>query len=138
MEVAAERSPLARTARDRPLAPTRAQRAVATGLREPRLVIFGAIILVMVFIGIFAPLLAPYDPIKPQAAIVLQAPSPSHILGTDNLGRDQFSRVIFGTRISLAVAQRTGSEHGVVVTGREVVGLVAITIPGRAKMILMW
>src|ERR1700716_1062078 len=66
--------------------------------------IFGAIILAMVFVGIFAPWLAPYDPIKPQPTIVLQAPSSSHWLGTDNLGREPLSRVLYGTRISLAVA----------------------------------
>jgi peptide/nickel transport system permease protein len=102
--VTAERSPLTSAASVAPVERTRAQRALATGRREPRLIIFGAIILVMVLIGIFAPLLAPYDPIQTQPTIVLQAPSWSHLLGTDNLGRDQLSRVIFGTRISLAVA----------------------------------
>jgi peptide/nickel transport system permease protein len=102
--VAAERPSIAQSARAVRLERTRAQRALSTGLREPRLIIFGAIILAMVFIGIFADWLAPYDPLKPQPAIVLQAPSSSHLLGTDNLGRDQLSRVIFGTRISLAVA----------------------------------
>jgi peptide/nickel transport system permease protein len=102
--VVVERPSIARSVRAAPLERTRAQRALAVGLREPRLIIFGVIILLMVFVGIFAPLLAPYDPIKPQPAIVLQAPSSSHLLGTDNLGRDQLSRVIYGTRISLAVA----------------------------------
>jgi peptide/nickel transport system permease protein len=87
-----------------PLERSRAQRLLATGRREPRLIVFGAVILVMVFIGIFAPWLAPYDPIQPQPANVLQAPSFAHVLGTDNLGRDQFSRVLYGTRVSLSVA----------------------------------
>jgi peptide/nickel transport system permease protein len=72
--------------------------------RYPRLVVFGGLIVVLVLIGIFAPLLAPSDPLKTQPTQVLEQPSPAHILGTDNVGRDQLSRVIYGTRISLGVA----------------------------------
>jgi peptide/nickel transport system permease protein len=104
VQVAAEQPALTRAAPVVPLERSRAQRALAMGLREPRLIVFGAVILVMVFIGIFAPLIAPYDPIKPEPAIVLQAPSLVHVLGTDNLGRDQLSRVLYGTRVSLLVA----------------------------------
>ena len=104
MQVVVEHPPLARAAPAAPVERSVAQRALATGRREPRLIIFGAVILVMVFIGIFAPLFAPYDPIKPEPAIVLQPPSSVHLLGTDNLGRDQLSRVLYGTRVSLAVA----------------------------------
>jgi peptide/nickel transport system permease protein len=104
VQIAAEQPSLARATSAEPYERTRAQRLVALGVREPRLVIFGAIILVMVFIGIFAPLFAPYDPNKPEPTIVLQSPSFAHILGTDNLGRDQLSRVLYGTRVSLSVA----------------------------------
>jgi peptide/nickel transport system permease protein len=104
VHVVAEHPPLARSATAVPLERTRAQRALATSLREPRLIVFGVVILVMVFVGAFAPWLAPYDPNKPQPAIVLQAPSWTHMLGTDNLGRDQLSRVIYGARVSLLVA----------------------------------
>jgi peptide/nickel transport system permease protein len=72
--------------------------------RYPRVVLFGSIILVLVLVGVFAPLIAPYDPIQTAPAHVLEQPSPSHLLGTDNVGRDQFSRVVYGTRISLGVA----------------------------------
>lgn len=72
--------------------------------REPRLAIFGALILLMVFVGGLAPQLAPYNPIQPVPSQALQQPSSSHPLGTDNLGRDALSRVIYGTRISLVVA----------------------------------
>ncbi len=79
-------------------------RAWATGKREPRLLVFGGIVVVMILIGLSAPLLAPYDPFQTAPAQTLQQPSWAHPLGTDNLGRDQLSRVIYGTRISLAVA----------------------------------
>jgi peptide/nickel transport system permease protein len=72
--------------------------------RYPRLLIFGTVILVLVMVGVFAPLLAPSDPLQTQPLHVLEQPSPGHILGTDNVGRDQFSRVIYGTRTSLGVA----------------------------------
>jgi peptide/nickel transport system permease protein len=83
---------------------SRREQLVAAGLRERRLVIFGAIVLIMVVIGVLAPLLAPYDPYQTAPTQTLQQPSFAHFLGTDSLGRDQLSRVIFGTRISLAVA----------------------------------
>lgn len=63
----------------------------------------------IVFIGIFADLVATYDPVAQDYMRALLPPGtkgtqgPPHILGTDNLGRDVFSRVVYGTRISLAV-----------------------------------
>ncbi len=83
---------------------SRREQLVAAGMRERRLVIFGAIVLIMVVIGVLAPLLAPYDPYQTAPTQTLQQPSFAHLLGTDSLGRDQLSRVIHGTRISLAVA----------------------------------
>jgi peptide/nickel transport system permease protein len=72
--------------------------------RYPRVAVFGSIILLLVLVGAFAPLIAPYDPLQTAPAHVLEQPSPAHLLGTDNVGRDQFSRVVYGTRISLGVA----------------------------------
>jgi len=54
-------------------------------------------------VGLAAPLIAPYDPIQPDYESLLVGPSLEHPLGTDNTGRDIFSRLIFGTRISLLV-----------------------------------
>jgi peptide/nickel transport system permease protein len=67
-------------------------------------VIFGTVIIVIsILLAIFAPLIAPYDPIKQNLRETLKQPSASHILGTDWLGRDLLSRVIYGSRISLIV-----------------------------------
>lgn len=58
----------------------------------------------IVLIGIFGPALAPYDPLASNTAIALQPPSWSHLFGTDNLGRDVFSRVIVATRLDLSIS----------------------------------
>jgi len=63
-----------------------------------------AIIIIFVFSAIFAPWLASYDYDKPDISAVLEAPSKEHIFGTDEFGRDIFSRVVYGARISLHVA----------------------------------
>jgi peptide/nickel transport system permease protein len=69
-----------------------------------RVVIFGfAIIVLLLFTAIFAPLLAPYDPYEIDMANSLQHPSGRHLLGTDEIGRDVLSRLIYGTRTSLMV-----------------------------------
>lgn len=68
------------------------------------LALVGLIILVpMFFCALFAPVISPHDPIEPDIKSILSAPSLSHPFGTDTLGRDVFSRVLYGTRISLLV-----------------------------------
>lgn len=61
------------------------------------------IIGVVLIMAIAAPAIAPYDPLKAEFKSVLKAPSMKHLMGTDYIGRDVFSRVIFGSRISLEV-----------------------------------
>jgi peptide/nickel transport system permease protein len=73
-------------------------------LRRPRLLIFGAIIAAMILIGVLADVIGRYDPITTHPAQALQSPSSRHWFGTDQNGRDVYSRVIHGARISLAVA----------------------------------
>ncbi len=62
------------------------------------------IVLAFVLTTIFAPLIAPYSDSKQDFSAIFQPPSASHLLGTDNLGRDLFSRIVFGTRIAMGVA----------------------------------
>ena len=83
---------------------SRANRIWSRTLREPRLMVFGALIALMVLIGLAAPLLTPYDPYQTSPAHTLEQPSFAHWLGTDNVGRDQLARVLYGTRVSMAVA----------------------------------
>lgn len=64
----------------------------------------GAVLLAIILVTIFAPWLAPYDPIQIDMTNRLAAPSSVHLLGTDALGRDVFSRVLYGGRASLLLA----------------------------------
>ena len=67
-------------------------------------VIFGmAVLIVFIIIAIFAPLFAPYDPYEPTLGKGLLGPSKEHLLGTDALGRDTLSRIIYGSRTSLMI-----------------------------------
>src|SRR5690625_3982553 len=63
----------------------------------------GAIVLICTIAAILAPLIAPYDPFEIDLTNKLAKPSVDHLMGTDDKGRDIFSRVLYGTRISLTV-----------------------------------
>jgi peptide/nickel transport system permease protein len=63
-----------------------------------------AIVCLLLLLSIFAPWIAPYDPAAQNLAARLEAPSRSHWMGTDELGRDILSRTIYGARISLTVS----------------------------------
>ena len=81
----------------------RLARVVAAFRREPRWWC-SIVLLIFVLAAIFAPVISPYSPTLYHPAIAAQPPSMAHWLGTDDLGRDQLSRIIYGTRISLSVA----------------------------------
>ena len=71
--------------------------------RKPLGVIGGFFVLVLVITALFAGQIAPYPYDTGKGVERLQAPSARHLLGTDNLGRDMFSRIVYGARISIAV-----------------------------------
>jgi peptide/nickel transport system permease protein len=68
--------------------------------RQPLTVAGVAIALMWLLVAVFAPLVAPYDPLE-QSFTPFSPPSTEHLFGTDELGRDVFSRVVYGARISL-------------------------------------
>lgn len=73
-------------------------------LRRNRPALVGAVLAaVFVLVALLAPLLAPYDPARPDFDAALAEPSWSHWLGTDDLGRDQLSRVLVGVTASMQV-----------------------------------
>ena len=83
----------------------------------------GLLVTVCFFAGaLLAPWLSPYDPLAQNLEHRLQAPSQAHLMGTDDFGRDIFSRVMYGARISLTVGFIA---IGIAVTGGLVLGLVA-------------
>jgi peptide/nickel transport system permease protein len=67
-----------------------------------------AVLVLLAFLAVFADLIAPYDPLRQNLIKALQEPSAAHWLGTDNLGRDVLSRLIYGCRIAfIAAAEAT-------------------------------
>ena len=82
-------------------APPRARRP--TWRRSPLTVAGLALIAILALIALLAPLLAPSDPLKQVLSTRLDPPSAEHWLGTDQLGRDVLSRMIYGARISLLI-----------------------------------
>src|SRR5205823_2495645 len=94
---------VAAVARRAPTVPVRDRRWDA--LRRAagaRLAPFGAAVMVLaVGVALFAPIVSPQDPLKQDLAHALASPGAGHLLGTDNVGRDVLSRVMWGTRVSL-------------------------------------
>jgi peptide/nickel transport system permease protein len=62
-----------------------------------------AIVVIFVLVAVFAPFIARHDPLSTNPSISLSAPSASHPMGADSMGRDLFARVVYGARTSLAV-----------------------------------
>jgi peptide/nickel transport system permease protein len=101
---------------------------------KPQAQIGGLIILILVLSAIFAPWIAPYDPLEIRLGKPLSSPSWDHLFGLDDLGRDLLSRIIYGARITLRI--------GVIIVVIEVVigvtvGLVAGFYGGWVDSLLM-
>ncbi len=119
--------------------PSRASRglwrdALGRLLHNPIAMVGLAIIAVFVLVAIFAPLIAPYDPMERDPGQVFVPPSSDHLMGTDRQTRDVFSRIMYGARISLIVAV------GSVVMGLAIggtMGAVAGAFGGRVDTVLM-
>jgi ABC-type dipeptide/oligopeptide/nickel transport system permease subunit len=81
-----------------------------------------------ILVAIFAPWVAPYDPYQPDFANTWQLPSAAHWLGTDDLGRDVLSRLIYGARISISVG----------ILSQLVIVLIGLPIGALAGLIGGW
>ena len=87
-----------------PAVQTPVRRALKVFFRTPSGVAGLALLAIVVLCTVFAPVVAPYDPIKYAPIDRMQGPSMRHLLGTDLYGRDLLSRIIYGGRISLSVS----------------------------------
>lgn len=76
---------------------------IAFAFQQPLGALGLLVIIVMVVCGLFAEVVAPYDPLQTNYMAIMQPPSAEHWMGTDDFGRDLFSRVIYGARTALAV-----------------------------------
>ena len=95
----------------------------------------GTIILIVVVLGaICAPLISPYDPNEQNLMNALAKPGTEHWFGTDDLGRDIFSRIIYGSRISMIVALVSTAIAGVC---GMIIGLIAGYFGGKIDAIIM-
>jgi peptide/nickel transport system permease protein len=104
-------------------------------LARNKFAVAGAIVvLLMLAVALLAPLIVRYGPNEINAWTVLEPPSPKHWFGTDDLGRDVFSRVIFGARISLLVGFAAA---GIAVLIGTMLGLVSGFYGGWIDNILM-
>ena len=73
-------------------------------MRRNKLAIFGiGVIIMLALVALFAPFVSTHDPTEINIKDALLGPSPQHFLGTDQLGRDIFSRMIYGTRVALSI-----------------------------------
>lgn len=117
-----------------------------------KLILSGSVLALILLMTVFAPWLAPYDPVQIDMANRLSPPGPGHLLGTDALGRDVLSRVIYGGRASLvlaviatccsmaaglAIGLTAGYCGGIVDTGITAVSNIFQGLPGTVVMIAL-
>jgi len=92
------------------------------------------IILILILTAIFSPLISTHNPIEENILKRLQSPSKNHFLGTDEMGRDVFSRMVYGTRISISI--------GIIAVGISVIvgtflGLMSGYFGGKIDAVIM-
>jgi len=94
----------------------------------------GVIFLLLIFLTVFGPFITPYDPFDIQVSHRLESPTIKHIFGTDEQGRDLFSRIIFGARYAMMVMIIT---TGIGALGGVFLGLPSAYFGGWADMVIM-
>lgn len=119
----------------------RLQRAAARAVgfigkmaRNPLTAIGGGIIFMLLVVAIFAPLIAPYNPLVQDLNSALVAPNAQHWFGTDEFGRDIFSRTVYGSRITLYIVLLVSVTVGPLGL---LLGVSAGYFGGKVDMVLM-
>lgn len=116
-----------------------ANRTLTALLREPRVLWGGGFILLLIVLAVFAPFIAPKDPLEQDLMLSTLPPAgspgaePGYYLGTDDLGRDVLSRLVYGSRVALTVAFVAAGLAGLV---GSVLGLIAGWYRGWADKII--
>ncbi|AFZ69448.1 ABC transporter permease [Deinococcus peraridilitoris] len=110
------------------------RRFVRKYLRNRALMFGSVIILIMALCAVLAPWLAPYDPAEQYTDHALEGPSAQFPLGTDMFGRDQLSRIIYGTRLSFVVSSVS---VGIALLLGTLLGLIAATTRGWIDNLIM-
>ncbi len=113
--------------------PARRRLGIPAAWRQPLAVVGAVIAVAWIVIAIFAPLIAPHDPLA-QNFPPAQSPSLHYFFGTDELGRDVFSRVIYGSRVSLPIALALVA---IAMTIGSILGAIAGYFRGVADGVLM-
>ena len=110
-------------------------RIIGKRFSRNRLSVIGAVtVLLLITISLLAPFIAPYDPTAINVRHTLSPPSKTHLLGTDELGRDLLSRIIWGSRVSLKVGFVAA---GIAIVIGIVIGAIAGFYGGKVDAILM-
>lgn len=104
-------------------------------LRSKSAIIGTVIIFLIVLTAVLAEVIAPYDPIEQSFKIQLQAPSFSHLLGTDEFGRDIFSRIVYGSRWALLAGLLADS---IALVLGVTIGLVGGYLGGWVDSFVVW
>lgn len=102
--------------------------------RNPLTAIGGGIIFMLLVVAIFAPLIAPYNPLVQDLNSALVAPNAQHWFGTDEFGRDIFSRLVYGSRITLYIVLLVSVTVGPLGL---LLGVSAGYFGGKVDMVLM-
>lgn len=101
--------------------------------QKPLGTVGGVIVLVLLLTGIFAGWFAPFGYNDIYVGGVLEGPSANHFMGTDNIGRDLFSRIIYGARISMFVGLGASAIGAILAT---VIGLISGYLGGKTDMVI--
>jgi peptide/nickel transport system permease protein len=102
--------------------------------RSPGALVGAVVIATIALAAIFAPFIAPHDPLVQDLTAQSLPPSPAHLFGTDKLGRDVFSRIVYGARTSISIGFVA---VGLAITVGTFVGVVAGYLGGRVESALM-
>src|SRR3990172_6461956 len=113
--------------------PSVLRRAASLAIHKPLGTVSLVMILLMVLAAVFANVVAPYDPFQTVRGHIMSPPSSQFLFGTDNLGRDILSRIIYGARISLTVGF---GAVGFGVTAGTIIGLASAFFSGKFDILV--